>query len=288
MKPTSTLIFMFVWIFGSYALASEQTICEADIEVTKIHEFITTQSRRLLVIADIKADENSFSCKGLGKRNTKGIFDEMRKKKTSIELNIEKKYYTKGALYHAEYIYPDDVWYITKRLDVKVVNPKAKSNTFTKGASSYHSIDTAKDCKVRETYEANMGGFLSCGQYADLQIALAEDDLRMNLYITRNKKVHDLKLWNLFSGFSLLGKIIEFRHPKDKPDKIYAMIFRDKVTEYTKDKHKDVSYLLVAKITPKHICLVGKIKPQKDQNILAREMADKAIWMPCLFEKDNI
>ena len=124
MKPTSTLIFMFVWIFGSYALASEQTICEADIEVTKTHEFITTQSRRLLVIADIKADENSFSCKGLGKRNTKCIFDEMRKKKTSIELNIEKKYYTKGALFHAEYIYPDDVWYITKRLDVKTKTSK--------------------------------------------------------------------------------------------------------------------------------------------------------------------
>jgi len=155
---------------------------------------------------------------------------------------------------------------------------------FAENTSSYHSIDIEKNCKVTEVYEANMGGSLSCGNYHGMKVSIADDDLRMNLYLTRNKKEHNLGIWNLFHGFTELGKVIEFRHPKGKPDKPYAMIFRLHVQEYRNDKSVNVSYLIVAKMTPERICVVGKIKPQKNQNLLTRKMADKARSIPCLFE----
>ena len=119
MKSTNKLVLLLAGLIVVPAFASEQTICKGDIKVTKTHETMTTRSGRMLITADIKVDENSFSCKGLGKGNTKGIFDDILKQKTSLELGIEKKNFNSGALYEAEYVYPDDVWYITKHLDSK-------------------------------------------------------------------------------------------------------------------------------------------------------------------------
>ena len=42
------------------------------------------------------------------------------------------------------------------------------------------------------------------------------------------------------------------------------------------------SYLVVSKITPDNICIVGKIPPQAKQNQLARDMAQRAQNMDCL------
>ena len=60
------------------------------------------------------------------------------------------------------------------------------------------------------------------------------------------------------------------------------MIVRLDVNDDPDDLDKITSYLIVSKITPNNICIVGKIFPQPKQNELARAMLDAKEELPCL------
>lgn len=166
---------------------------------------------------------------------------------------------------------------LTLLLNVLVANDKFES--------AYTSIE---NCKLIETYEMNMGVALSCESYGNMEVEVSEYDIRTNMILHRDNKEYSLKFSSTVSAsFSSLGKKIEWRYLKGKAKNPIAMITRLDVSEYnqkTEMNDKDVSYLVISKITKDDICVVGKILPQKSQNILARKMADKARSMPCLLK----
>lgn len=128
MKYITQIAFLLAGLLVLPSLASEQTTCKGKISIIKTHEVIPTASGRTLIIVDIEADEEYFFCKGLNKKHTKGIYDKMLTKHISIEMGIEKQYFNfkTGALYEAEYLYPDDFWYTTKSLDAKTISTDNK------------------------------------------------------------------------------------------------------------------------------------------------------------------
>ena len=154
--------------------------------------------------------------------------------------------------------------------------------------SAYTSI-ADKDCKVIETYKMNIGVAQSCKKYTNIDVEVKDSDARMSITLHRNNKEYPLNFSSTVSAsFSSLGKKIEWRYLKGKAKNPMAMITRLNVSEYnhkTELNDKDVSYLVVSKITKDDICVVGKIKPQKNQNILARKMADDSHKLKCILEQ---
>ena len=148
--------------------------------------------------------------------------------------------------------------------------------------SAYTSIKF-EECSTLSSDE--MGGSFKCQNYHDINVEISEGDLRQSITLIRNKKRYPLELWSSVSpAFSSLGDKIEWRFDKKNKQRPIAMINRF-TTETGERSEKKTSYLVVSKITDNEICVVGKILPQKNQNILARKMANKAKKMPCLLKK---
>ena len=155
--------------------------------------------------------------------------------------------------------------------------------------SSYSSI-AQKDCKLVETYEMDMGAAVSCKKFADIEVEINDYDARMSLTLYRKNRIYPLRFSSAVTpSLSALGNKIEWRHPKGKNKTPKAMIVRLNANEWNEKSQREdkkISYLVVSKITDKEICVVGKIKAQKNQNILARQMADKAKSMPCVLKQE--
>jgi len=161
-------------------------------------------------------------------------------------------------------------------------------------ASSYESTYTSiadKDCKVTEVYEHNMGVSLNCEGFEQLGLEVSDSDARMSITVTRGSIAYPQHYSSsVDSGFSSLGSKIEWRYTKGESFKPHAFIARVNVAswdEKEQDSTKNISYLAVSKIDKISICVIGKIPPQKNQNILARALADKAQTMPCLLKEQR-
>lgn len=153
--------------------------------------------------------------------------------------------------------------------------------------SAYTDIDTTENCRLIKAYD--MGESLDCGMYAGMAIVVSSDDLRDTITLIRDDTPYNLDFSTaITSHFSQLGKKIEWRYPKGEATYPTAMIARLNITlegEKQNDRRVD-SYLIVSKITKEKICAVEKVAPQKNQNILAREIADKASTLICLVDKE--
>ena len=148
--------------------------------------------------------------------------------------------------------------------------------------STYTSIES-KDCTTLSTN--TFGGAFACEAYGNINVEVVEEDLRQSITLIRNKKRYPLEMWtSVSSSFSFLGNKIEWRFPKKEKNQPIAMITRYNVSigEYLEQTN---SYLAVVKITNNEMCVVGKVKPQREQNILAREMADKAQSLTCVLKE---
>lgn len=227
MKVLKKIAFLLVGLIIIPIFASEQTVCEGDIKVTKIHKTLITRSGRILITANIEVDENSFSCKGLGKGNTKGIFDDILKQKTSLALGIERKKFKSGVSYHAKYLYPDDYWYDTKHLDLKPLG--LEKVTQYKGSLfsiHYPSSFTAKPqtpySKRYKTVETNEATFLS----ADKEVAFF---VYSPNWTGKPKDYH-----NILKNETLVSKETKVSYPKKKRKITYT---------YVTLKAKDGSYM---------------------------------------------
>ncbi len=141
----------------------------------------------------------------------------------------------------------------------------------------------AKDCKTISEAEESIEKI--CPAILGYQLILAEGDLRQSVTIVDPKgKRHPLKYYQTISGaFTFLGPKAEWRlkkvHGSLQPQ---ALIVRVNARESVDQPDKVTSYLAVAKITPQEICVVGKISPQKQQNELARKLADTSSQKKCL------
>lgn len=122
-----------------------------------------------------------------------------------------------------------------------------------------------------------------CPAFDAYEVRLIFADLRQSLTLAKNGQEYPLDFYTTVSGgFSTMGDVLEWRFQKtDKAPKLRALITRFSVEDQP-DSDKATSYLVVAKVTPDEVCVVGKIPPVKKQNEKARIMADKADTLSCI------
>jgi len=146
--------------------------------------------------------------------------------------------------------------------------------------SSFSSI-AQKDCQTLDSDD--LGSIEECEPFAGMQVVVIEGDMKQGIVLTRDNKRYELNFRSLIpKGFILLGLDLEWRYKREEFDNPRAMIIRLDVNEDEEDIDKVTSYSLVSKITEKEICLVGKVKLEKNQNKLAYKMAEEAYKMPCV------
>lgn len=149
--------------------------------------------------------------------------------------------------------------------------------TFAQNKSVYTPLTNEK-CKVK--FDSQIPGNMSgvCAGAGEYKLMIYDDDARMSLgVVSPDNQVSDLNLWGHFGNFSYLGEQAEWRLKNNVP---VALIVRYKVSDRGDGKTPS-SYLIITKISPTDSCVVGMIKPGKNQNALARQMADTAQKKPC-------
>ena len=151
--------------------------------------------------------------------------------------------------------------------------------------SSYTSIDE-KDCISLDSDD--IGSIEECEPFGNISVKVIEGDFRQSIVLTRNMQEYILDFQSTISyAFSYLGEKIEWRHEVGKPEHIKGMIVRLNVNSDFEDLDKTTSFLVVSKITPKKICVIGKILPQENQNEVAIAMLDDSKDRPCIKVKKS-
>ncbi len=148
--------------------------------------------------------------------------------------------------------------------------------------STYTSIDE-KDCTTLDSDD--LGSIQECEPFGDIRVKVLDGDIRKSITLTRQNREYILDFQSVLStGFSTLGSQIEWRYERGKEERVKGIIVRLDVNDDPENLDKVSSYLVVSKITPKNICVVGKIPLQSKRNELARAMLDSKEELPCLKE----
>jgi hypothetical protein len=152
-------------------------------------------------------------------------------------------------------------------------------------SSAYTSLD-AKQCKTLKSSSAEGGSYEArCKGVGGYVLLVSEGDLRQNVtVVTPSGKQHSLELWSVVSGgFSSVGPKAEWRAVKQNNKLVpVALIVRFNASEDPSNSNKITSYLAVAKITSREVCVTSKISPGAKANEEARVAADDAANKPCL------
>ena len=154
-------------------------------------------------------------------------------------------------------------------------------------ADSVYSPLIGNKCSL-ETVEKITGASVSrCPGMAGFQLLVANDDERMSISIVdTNNKEHPLNYWDVVTpAMSSLDKVAEWRVVK-KQKKIIpiALIVGINSLDQSNPEHpKKVSFIAVAKITEREVCVVTAIPASiKTASKKARREADKSVDKPCL------
>lgn len=164
--------------------------------------------------------------------------------------------------------------------------------TFSVAASSQakkiESIYTGlsdKACKTIEQTDEEGGSYRGeCKGVGGYKLELLEGDLRQSInVIAPNGTKSELDLWiNVSGAFSSLGDKAEWRVVKaGKKTTPMALIVRFNASENVEDSSKLTSYLVVVKITKNSACVTDVVKPMANQNVKARDLADKSANKAC-------
>ena len=151
--------------------------------------------------------------------------------------------------------------------------------------SVYTSLEV-KQCRTIKTETTGAGDYEGrCRGVGGYSLTLLEGDLRQNIIVnTPNGAKHSLELWDVISGgFSSVGPRAEWRLATHnaKPTPV-ALIIRYNASEDPNNPNQRTSYLAVAKLTAREVCITDKILPSADANTEARRAADGAANKPCL------
>lgn len=150
--------------------------------------------------------------------------------------------------------------------------------------SIYTDLNSEK-CKTPELIEDEGGSYIGeCAGVGSYKLQVLEGDLRQSINIVRTASGNkwELELWSIKSGFSSVGEKAEWRViKKGKTVKPIALIVLYNVSEDAEDSSKITSYLLVTKIDGETACVTDVVAPSKDQNVKARQLADKSVGKPC-------
>ena len=149
---------------------------------------------------------------------------------------------------------------------------------FAQNKSVYTSMAFEK-CKTVSFDEGMPGNAITeCAGAGGYGLEVYLDDERNSVgVVLPSKKAVGLDFWNYFHNFSALGETAEWRMKGNKP---VALIVRLNVSDRG-DEKSPTSYLVIAKITATDACVTDVVKPGKNQNLLAQQLADKASAKPC-------
>lgn len=146
--------------------------------------------------------------------------------------------------------------------------------------SVYTPLDEAQ-CRVTEMDEESGSSTSRCPGTAGYALNLHDGDARVSVdVVTPDGRAHELNYWSVItSGFSSPGPRAEWRMQGGRP---IALIVRVNASEDPEDSSRITSYLAVAKITAREICVTDRIAPSADANEAARRAADRSASRPCL------
>ena len=144
---------------------------------------------------------------------------------------------------------------------------------------SFYTSTSDKICKEKKAEPNEGGDYIGiCPGVAGYKLQLIEGDLRQTLFvITPQKKELPLEFNRFYMTFSAIGQKVEWRVKNGKP---IALIARYNVAD-AENSEKRTSYLMVSKVSNAAACVTDVVPPGKDQNTLARELADTAASKPC-------
>ena len=149
--------------------------------------------------------------------------------------------------------------------------------TFAQNKSVFTPL-TDNKCKINldSQIPGNMDGL--CPGVGRFKLKIFTDDERMSVSVVApDQKTFDLDFWGYFGNFSYIGERAEWRLKGKTP---VGLIVRLNVSDRGEGKEPS-SYLMVSKVGPTNSCVIAIVKPGKNQNIQARELADSAANKPC-------
>ncbi len=148
--------------------------------------------------------------------------------------------------------------------------------------SRYTPLSTSKCITLHQEHESIRQ---ECPGFASYQLHVIESDLRQSITLIKQGKEYPLQFWSTVSPqFSTLGTKAEWRFiVNNKILSPIALISRLNVVT-GEEADETTSWLVVSKITAEQVCVVAKVRPQRDgsQNQKARDIADKSGELPCL------
>ncbi len=144
--------------------------------------------------------------------------------------------------------------------------------------SSYTST-TTKACRTISSTPDEAGSYEGeCPGIGGYKLRLLEGDIRQTInVITPAKKTFELNFWTYYGGFSSVGEKAEWRTKRGVP---VALIVRYNVAD-SENASKNISYLMVSRISKSSSCVTDVVLPGAKQNEQARQLADKAPTRPC-------
>lgn len=131
--------------------------------------------------------------------------------------------------------------------------------------------------------ETEVGAGLRCQGPGGYELLAHDEDARVSVtVVTPDGTEHDLRYWHVVTrSFSAFGPRAEWRVRDGRP---VALIVRVNAYEDPEHPERTTSYLVVAKIDGKSVCVTDRIAPSGDQNVRAREAADASAGQKCLGE----
>ncbi len=166
----------------------------------------------------------------------------------------------------------------------KEPDKKETSENAGKIETIYTDLDEKK-CKTIKSSEEEEWIIQECPGVAGYKLEVIEGDLRQSINViapSGGKYQLDFQS-NVSMAFSYLGKKAEWR-VKRQGGKIIpvGLITRFNASEDPEDSKKITSYLVVTKFDGEFICVTDVVKPIRNANVKARQLADVAPTKPCL------
>ncbi len=147
--------------------------------------------------------------------------------------------------------------------------------------SSYATI-AKEHCTLQSRRAGEKTVIQRCPDFKGIGISVVKDDVQQHIVLSRNNQQYPLifkETTTKNSTHTTLGPTIEWRLNRSRTNSVVGMIMR--VHVHT-SANKRRSFLVVSKVTPQTMCVVGSIPPQRNQNKQARVMVDNSANMPCI------
>jgi hypothetical protein len=152
--------------------------------------------------------------------------------------------------------------------------------------SQYTSL-APEHCRLLERHPETGATVHRCPGVGGYALLVADDDARMSITVVApNGTRHPLNYWSVVTrGFSSLGPRAEWRVRGAGRGTPSALIVRVNASEEPERPSRVTSYLAVATISPRRVCVTHRIPPSATANAQARLAADRSASAPCLRER---